>query len=212
LIARAVTNFGVDRAAQEGGEAGRYQKVHVNPVGPTLTGPGTNGNAAWEGNRRLLTGGATDSIPAGGTPEYPDPWVRMVREGQTITIYRANGGEDWIEMGATTWPDDAGVDGEELPDTLFVGPEFAPENANITNEDDRGLWVGKFRDYGVMRPEGGEAFVEIALNAEGNVVLTFEGTLQSATTVTGPFEDVAGATSPYEVEPTEGEAYFRARQ
>jgi hypothetical protein len=33
LIARDVTNFGVDRATQEGGAAGRYQKIHVKPSG-----------------------------------------------------------------------------------------------------------------------------------------------------------------------------------
>ena len=67
IIVRDVTNFGMDRALQTGsgntappydGVAGRYQKCHVNPVGPCLTGPGTGGNASWEGNRRLATGGA----------------------------------------------------------------------------------------------------------------------------------------------------------
>ncbi|MCP5517293.1 MAG: Ig-like domain-containing protein [Verrucomicrobiales bacterium] len=151
LIARDVPNFGVDRATQEGGEAGRYQKVHVNPVGPTLTGPGTNGNGAWEGNRRLNTGGQTSSAGGGGVPLYPNAWCRMQRVGQTITIYRSDDGITWTSLGSTTWPDAAETEtpgsGATLPDTLYVGPEFSPENANITNEGDRGIWLAKIRDY-----------------------------------------------------------------
>lgn len=151
LIARDVPNFGVDRATQEGGEAGRYQKVHVNPVGPTLTGPGTNGNGAWEGNRRLNTGGATTSAGGGGVPQYPNAWCRMQRVGQTITIYRSDDGITWTSLGSTTWPDDAETEtpgsGAPLPDTLYVGPEYSPENNNITNEGDRGIWLAKIRDY-----------------------------------------------------------------
>lgn len=41
--------------------------------------------------------------------------------------------------------------------------------------------------------------ISASLNAEGNVVLTFTGTLHSSDSVTGMFEPVAGATSPYTV-------------
>ena len=217
LIARDVTNFGVDRTAQtDDGEAGRYQKVHVNPVGPTMTGPGTNGNGSWEGNRRLDTGAATTTAGGGGTPEYPDAWCRMVREGQTITIFSANGDGEWIELGSTTWGEpDAASAIEELPDTLYVGPEFSPENVNITNEGDRGIWVAKIRDYGEMRPDNGGGTPEgLSISLEGGeVVITWtSGVLQSSMVVTGPYEDVAGATSPYATTPDQGETYFRLRQ
>ncbi len=142
LIARDVTNFGVDRAAQEGGAAGRYQKVHVNPVGPTLTGPGTGGNAAWEGNRRLAAGAATTS--AGGStgvvPQYPDAWVRMQRKGDLFTIFRSDDGVNWTQLGTTTFD-------EPMPAKLYVGPEYSPENGNITEEASRGTFVAKMRDY-----------------------------------------------------------------
>ena len=86
IVVRDVTNFGVDAATQEGsqagntptfpydGAAGRYQKCHVNPVGPTLTGPGNLGNASWEGNRRLDTGGGcTTALSSNNaTPKYPE--------------------------------------------------------------------------------------------------------------------------------------------
>lgn len=147
LIARDVTNFGVDRGAQEAGEAGRYQKVHVNPVGPTLTGPGTGGNAAWEGNRRLAAGAATTS--AGGStgvvPQYPNAWVRMQRKGDLFTIFRSDDGVNWTQLGTTTFD-------EPMPAKLYVGPEFSPENGNITEEASRGTFVAKMRDYGDTYP------------------------------------------------------------
>jgi hypothetical protein len=45
----------------------------------------------------------------------------------------------------------------------------------------------------------------------GNVVLTFNGILQSATGVNGPYADVVGATSPYAISPTQPQQFFRAR-
>lgn len=42
------------------------------------------------------------------------------------------------------------------------------------------------------------------------VTITYTGTLQSATNVTGPYSDVAGATSPYTVPTTAGAMFYRA--
>lgn len=141
LIVRDVLNFGVGRDEQGAGAAGRYQKVHVNPSGPTLTGPGTAGNNSWEGNRRLTAGGATDSAGGGGTVAYPNNWVRLQRKGQVFTIFRSFDGQAWTQLGTTTFP-------EPMPDKLYVGPEYSPENGNITEEGSRGMWLAKMRDYG----------------------------------------------------------------
>lgn len=57
---------------------------------------------------------------------------------------------------------------------------------------------------------GGDASISIARSAAG-VTITFGGTLQSSDSVTGPFTDVAGATSPAAI-PFSGTAkFFRAR-
>ena len=209
LIARDVSNFGVGSAAQNGsagppvvpGVAGRYQKVHVNPSGPTLTGPGTAGNNAWEGNRRLLTGGITDNLPGGGGPlDYPNCWVRIQRTGQTFTIYRGLDGENWTQLGATIWPDAAGTNGVVMPETVFVGPEFSPENNNITNIPDRGVWLAQFRNYGdTFGGTGVPGPLSISI-VGGDVQITWPGagTLQRTPTIGGSWADVQGG-SPFTV-------------
>lgn len=212
IVVRDVTNFGVDAPTQEGsqpgnspafpydGTAGRYQKCHVNPVGPTLTGPGNLGNASWEGNRRLDTGGGcTTAISSNGVavPQYPNAWCRIKRTGQTFTIYRSNDGVNWTEMGGTTW----GVDDQSktnMPPTVYVGPEFSPENGNITLPADRGMFVAKFRDYGDYVAASQPPTLTFQRTANG-LTITYGGNLYSATSVTGPWVRVAGANSPYPV-------------
>jgi hypothetical protein len=121
IIVRDVTNFGVDQTTQAGtatappfdGKAGKYQKVHVNPVGPTLTGPGTAGNASWEGNRRLATGATSSSalFKNNATPNYPNAWCRLQRIGQLFIIYRSDDGVNWLQLGTTIFD-------EAMPDTV----------------------------------------------------------------------------------------------
>ncbi len=186
LIVREVPNFGVNRADQDAGAAARYQKCHVNPVGPTLTGPGTGGNNAWEGNRRIATGAATTSAGGGGNPQYPNAWCRIQRVGDTLTIYRSDDGVNWTQLGATTFAN-ATVDPPvpALAAEVYVGPEFAPENGNITLETDRGTWLAKFRDYG----DTAAAVMDITsiAVAGGNVTITWTGggELQSSDVITG---------------------------
>ena len=146
LIARDVTNFGVDRTTQTAGAAGRYQKVHVTPVFTAMATPGSN---CWEGNRRLSTGGSTTSAGGGGGPlSYPNTWCRLQRVGDVFTIYRSTDGLTWIPMGTTTFP-------EPIPSKLFVGPEFSPENANLPPDSGlRNVWLARFRNYGDYIPVG----------------------------------------------------------
>ena len=216
LIARDVTNFGVDSAAQIGsqaegntgvapfdGLAGRYQKLHVNPV---TTAMGTGGNNLYEGNRRLETGGPSSSALTGANvaPPYPTAWCRLQRVGQLFTIYRSGDGKNWVQLGTTTFP-------QAMPEKLYVGPEYTPENTNITESDTvkQGMWLAKFRDYGDTFPVIPEVS---AARAAGALKLTYTGTLQSAPAVSGPWTDVAGAASPYPAATTGGQTFFRAKK
>ncbi len=195
LIARDVTNFGVDRTAQDGGAAGRYQKVHVNPVTTVM---GTAGNNSWEGNRRLATGAATTTAGGGGTPLYPNAWCRLKRAGDLFTIFRSDDGATWTQLGTTTFD-------SPMPATLFVGPEYSPENGNITDVGLQGMFVAKFRDYGNYNPV---VTPTIGMSAAG--VITYSGVLQSSPTVKGTYAPVAGAVSPYTVPKTGAAMFYRA--
>jgi hypothetical protein len=212
LIVRDVTNFGVDRTAQSGGVAGRYQKCHVNPTGATLTGPGNPGNNSWEGNRRLDAGGSTTTAGGGGAPQYPNAWCRIKRVGQTFTIFRSDDGVNWNSLGSTTW----GVDDTAklpMPATVYVGPEFSPENGNIPQTDDQGTFLARFRDYGdfvaAFDPQ-----LKIGVNPTTKQlsIQWTAGTLVSSPTVNGTYGPVTGAVSPYVVTPTEAAAYYRVKQ
>lgn len=228
LIVRDVPNFGVDQAVQAGsqpnnntptypfdGKAGRYQKIHVNPVGATLGGPGNPGNALWEGNRRLDTGGGCTTAITGGnsTPLYPNAWCRLKRVGQTFTIFRSDDGTNWVTLGSTTW----GVDDTSktpMPDTLYVGPEFSPENGNIALAD-QGTFLAAFRDYGnYVSSTAFDPQLKVGMDSTGKVTISWNsGTLVSAPTPLGPFNPVLNATSPFPVTPAAGTStFYRVKQ
>jgi hypothetical protein len=210
LIVRDVLNLGVDRAAQTGGLAGRYQKCHVNPVGAELTGPGNLGNSVWEGNRRLATGGTCNSsiTNANSTPLYPNAWCRVKRVGQTFTIFRSDDGKNWVTLGTTTWGID---DPSKMPDTVYVGPEFSPENGNVTLPADQGTFLAQFRDYGdysdVFEPQ-----LKIARSAQGATITWAAGTLVSSPTINGPYTAVTGATSPYVITSGSANTFYQVKQ
>jgi hypothetical protein len=70
-------------------------------------------------------------------------------------------------------------------------------------------------DYFLLVPTGASPAPSLAIGLQdGQVVLTWEGdaTLQSAEVVTGPYADVAGATSPYTVAPTGAAKFYRLKQ
>jgi hypothetical protein len=218
IVVRDVLNFGVDAVKQSGstnaappydGKAGRYQKCHVNPDGPCLTIPGApGGNAAWEGNGRMDTGGPCTTCLTNVDPEplYPNPWCRITRTNQTFTILRSADGVNWEVLGTTTW----GVTNAIMPATVYVGPEFSPENGNLNYASDQGTFLAQFRDYGdyvtsvpPFNPQLTTGF------SAGKVTITWTtGTLVSSPTVKGTYTTVTNATSPYVVSPPTGPAMF----
>ena len=221
LIARDVPNFGVNQALQTGsgatappydGLAGRYQKVHVNPV---TTAMGTPGNDAWEGNRRLDTGGASTSalVSNNAAPMYPNAWCRLQRVGQTFTIYRSDDGTNWLEMGETTW----GVDDQThtpMPATMYVGPEYSPENGNIS-AGFQGMFLVQYRDYRNHATASGPTLT-VARNSDGTITLTYQGTLLSSSTAKTGYSPVTGApaSGSWTVNPKTAGAsqFYRAQQ
>ena len=88
--------------------------------------------------------------------------------------------------------------------TVFVGMFYAPEMNNNGTADGLGHSAHvKFRDYGpfVVHPT-------ISIAAPG--IVTFSDVLQSATTVTGVWANVAGAVSPYTIPAGTTMRFYRA--
>jgi hypothetical protein len=204
LIARETLNFGDDSSVP----ASRYQKLHVNPVETVM---GTPGNNTWETNRRLQTGGSTTAAAiatgANSNPQYPNAWCRIQRKGQTFTLFRSDDGVNWIQLGQTTAADwDTNT---PMANTLFVGPEYSPENGNISDATLKNSFVAKFRDYGDFSAVAPSPTLSFQRTSTG-LTVTYTGTLQSADSLTGPWTAVQSATSPFTVTPSVPARFYRA--
>jgi hypothetical protein len=204
LIARETLNFGDDSSVP----ASRYQKLHVNPVETVM---GTPGNNTWETNRRLQTGGSTTAAAiatgANSNPKYPNAWCRIQRKGQTFTLFRSDDGVNWIQLGQTTAAD-WGTN-TPMANTLFVGPEYSPENGNISDATLKNSFVAKFRDYGDFSAVAPSPTLSFQRTSTG-LTVTYTGTLQSADSLTGPWTAVQSATSPFTVTPSVPARFYRA--
>ena len=100
-----------------------------------------------------------------------------------------------------------------MPATVYVGPEYSPENGNITAAF-QGMFGVKYRDYrnhGTLAPPT----LTATKNADGTFTLTYTGTLVSSDTAKGTYNPVPGASNPWKVDPkTTGKAiqFYRAQQ
>ncbi|MCX8109525.1 MAG: PA14 domain-containing protein, partial [Verrucomicrobiae bacterium] len=73
---------------------------------------------------RATTGGmTTTATPRGGFPvNYPRTWLRLVRQGQTITGYAGVDGKTWVQLGSQTF--------SGLGTTLYLGLAVASGTTN----------------------------------------------------------------------------------
>jgi hypothetical protein len=62
---------------------------------------------------------------------------------------------------------------------------------------------------GVDTPAASGSISGLSLQ-DGNVVIEYTGTLKSSESVSGPYSDVAGASSPHSVEPTKASEFYIA--
>ena len=101
-------------------------------------------------------------------------------------------------------------------------PIGQPRTVTVTLKAGEYLWFAEMEDNSggisgmIIRGIGSSTPVAVgpltvAKTAAG-VTITYTGVLQAAAAVTGPFSDVAGATSPYPEKFTSAARYFRARQ
>ena len=130
--------------------ASRSQQVHANP---TTRVDGGAVNNSFETNRRLSTGGATSSSNGGGTPLYPNAWIRLRRWSDRISMYRSDDGVTWTQLGTTDFNPEDGS-GAPLAAKMLVGFAYGPESGNndIHNNGLDQSWAAVFRDYSDFQP------------------------------------------------------------
>lgn len=171
-------------------------------VNPAVQWNGAAGNNAYEFIFRDADGGNYGG-GGGGIPAYPNAWMRLKREGQTFTGYRSTDGQTWTQVdNPHTFPTDT-----PMPNTLFVGPYFAPELSN--NGSAAGIGhavVAKFRDYGPFTATAVGGIQSITLSG-ANVTITFTGSLEESDSVSGPWSAVTGS-SPLTVNAKSKAAHF----
>ncbi len=209
LDAREALDEGKTRADNDAGyKFSQHFTIRVNP--PPVTGwDGRTGNNAYEVIHRPVEGGNYDGFDAryaiqaggGGQPNYPNAWLRLKREGQKITAFLSNDGVAYTAIGNVTYTDNPdSPENEILADKLFVGMFWGPEFGNIGDVDVRHASpnaYAKFRDYGdfgTKPPVIGGRITGVRING-ANVVIDFTGAIQSSSSVTGPWTDVAGSGS-----------------
>ncbi len=132
----------------------RYMTAHADPpraFSDTAAGV-VAGNNTYESNARVTDYSGADTAQAdtspicgngqhivfdndtvgggGGVPQYPIAWVRLIRQGDTVTAAWSNDGAAWTDITSRTFD-------PPLPATLFWGPAYCAEwgNINAANGD-----------------------------------------------------------------------------
>jgi hypothetical protein len=170
-----------------------------------------------------------NAIDAAGTIEpLSSPteakWLRVQRVGTTFSASFSYDGKTWTLM------DDATLEMVNLAGPVLVGfghqndtgygipPDDTYAGNGTVNAD--GKPTQNESNYGVVRishfGDFATAFpVErptMSIGKEGSAwKITYTGTLQSSATANGTYTDVTGAASPYTVDTTTGNKFFRAR-
>lgn len=140
LCATPNPNTGMTRAEVTGGAF--MEKRFMLRANPAVQWNGTAGNNQHEFAYRDAAGGNYTS-GGGGTPAYPNAWLRMQRVGQAFNAFYSANGKDWTSYGTWTFST------EPMPDKLCVGIYYCPEYLNnATGEGVGHSAVGKFRQYG----------------------------------------------------------------
>lgn len=185
----------------------RLQDVHANSTIRWDAGVSNNGfenHYRDETTYAMTWGNQLQSVGVGVVPAYPDVWMRLQRVGTHLLTFRSTDGQSWTQMVDREFPNLAGE--------LYVGMGYMPELDNNGTKD--GLKHGvlaRYRNYSITTDGGGGGggkFTGIKVQG-ANVVIEFTGTgVQSASSVTGPWTDVAGS-SPLSVPVSGAPKFYR---
>jgi hypothetical protein len=198
--------------------------IRVNPTVGAPNGDGTNvpGNNSYEQVHRPREGYNYDGFNTiyniaggfGGAPAYPNAWMRIQRQGQTIRAWKSSDGVNWEGPANVTYTDDPETPENELwADKLYVGVFYAPEFANndiLAQDKLTRSGIAKFREYGPMTSSVTPT-IEIARDG-ANVKITYTGSLESADTINASSWSPVSTPSPASIPASSAQKYFRSRQ
>ncbi len=119
-------------------------------AGPAIAGLGNSGQNMWSMTARDTNGAASLTILSAGSPAWPgyglSPWLRMVRLGSGIYVYRSLDGTNWVMHGYR----DTAAYGGAYPDTVLVGLGTT-SHANGTNVA-YNMVTAQYRDLYLAQP------------------------------------------------------------
>lgn len=184
---------------------------HADVAATRSDGNGQN-QLTWQW--RDTTDGASGSLAGASrinlrdNANYPNTWIRLVRESATANEFKAywsKDGKAWNLLSAHTIPSSAEP---VLPATLYVGMA-------VTSHDNADTTPVAQAIYGSFTVQPFQAVFDPQLKAllqSGKVVISWaSGTLVASPTVTGNYLPVSGASSPYSVTPQGGSMFFKVQ-
>jgi hypothetical protein len=164
-----------------------------------------SGNGTVDGNWQALKG------PAVNLGEWDHVAITYDNELEMKKLYV--NGELAVAANDSVFPNDT------TPFNIGAGQDMGTGFWFIGDLDDIGLWnralsqedIQAVMNQGVPASAGGDApALSIVNNGDGTVTVTFEGTLQSADSVNGPWSDV-DAASPLTIPADEAAQFGRAK-
>ena len=184
------------------GEASQGYLIYDNNPSGVWTFWSGNGDVA--GNWQALDG------PAVNLGEWDHLAITYDDESEMKKLYV--NGELAVEANDSVFPNDT------TPLNIGAGADFGGTFFFKGDIDDIGLWnralsleeIQGVMNNGVAGDAGGDApTISVVNNGDGTVTVTFEGTLQAAPTVNGPWENV-DAPSPLTIPADQAQQYGRA--
>jgi len=186
------------------GEASQGYLIYDNNPAGVWTFWSGNGDVA--GNWQILDG------PAANLGEWDHLAITYDNESEMKKLYV--NGELAVEANDSVFPNDT------TPLNIGAGADFGGTFHFKGDLDDIGLWdralsledIQAVMNNGVAGDGGGgdAPAISVVNNGDGTVTVTFEGTLQSADSVNGPWTDVDGA-SPLTIPADQAAQFGRAK-
>jgi hypothetical protein len=192
-------------ADASGGEFGSrvYLDGEIYATNTTPAGLGDNGLNIMIGENPDARGrtwnGAIDDVAL---------WNRVLSPAEVAALGSGpvSGSQEHYDSGAFTGDYVAGRDGDYIVFKNVTGSTFVLQGQPLATRAPINA-VEIVIGGGVEVGGGGISGVSLQ---NGNVVIEYTGTLKSADSVTGPYNNVAGASSPYSVAPTKAAEFYIA--